>query len=77
MRDNNDIMVRNFGTGLWGVPNVRIRTVALSDDIDIVDADNDSNVISISGSVARAIADAVGGTSGACNCNRSNCSICR
>ena len=59
MRDNNDIMVRNFGTGLWGVSNVTIRTSVWSDDVDIVDADNSSNVITISGSTARAIADAV------------------
>ena len=59
MRDNNDIMVRNFGTGLWGVSNVSIRTSVWSDDVDIVDADNSSNVITISGSTARAIADAV------------------
>ena len=43
MRDNNDIMVRNFGTGLWGVSNVSIRTSVWSDDVDIVDADNSSN----------------------------------
>ena len=59
MRDNNDIMVRNFGTGLWGVSNVTIRTSVWSDDVDIVDADNSSNVITLSGSTARAIADAV------------------
>ena len=59
MRDNNDIMVRNFGTGLWGVSNVTIRTSVWSDDVDIVDADNSSNVITISGSTARAIADAI------------------
>ena len=59
MRDNNDIMVRNFGTGLWGVSNVNIRTSVWSDDVEIVDADNSSNVITISGSTARAIADAV------------------
>ena len=59
MRDNNDIMVRNFGTGLWGVSNVSIRTSVWSDDVDIVDADNSSNVITISGSTARAIADAI------------------
>ena len=59
MRDNNDMMVRNFGTGLWGVSNVTIRTSVWSDDVDIVDADNSSNVITISGSTARAIADAI------------------
>ena len=59
MRDNNDIMVRNFGTGLWGVSNVSIRTSVWNDDVDIVDADNSSNVITISGSTARAIADAI------------------
>ena len=59
MRDNNDIMVRNFGTGLWGVRGVEIRTSVWSDDVDIVDADNSSNVITLSGSTARAIADAV------------------
>ena len=59
MRDNNDIMVRNFGTGLWGVKDVIVRTSVWSDDVDIVDADNSSNVITISGSTARAIADAI------------------
>ena len=59
MRDNNDIMVRNFGTGLWGVKDVIVRTSVWSDDVDIVDADNSSNVITLSGSTARAIADAV------------------
>ena len=34
MIDNNNIMVRNFGTGLWGVSNVNVRTSAFSDDID-------------------------------------------
>ena len=58
MRNNNDITVRNFGTGFWGVSNVTIRTSAFSDDIDIVDANNNNNVITISGSLARAIADA-------------------
>tara|TARA_Y100001938_G_scaffold141001_1_gene210101 strand:+ start:669 stop:857 length:189 start_codon:yes stop_codon:yes gene_type:complete len=59
MRDNNDIMVRNFGTGLWGVSNVTVRTSVWSDDIDIVDADNSSNVITISGDVVRAIVNSV------------------
>ena len=59
MRDNNDIMVRNFGTGLWGVRGVEIRTSTFTDDVDIVDADNSSNVITISGATARAIADAI------------------
>ena len=59
MRDNNDIMVRNFGTGLWGVSNVSFRTSVWSDDVDIVDADNSSNVITLSESTAKLIADAV------------------
>ena len=59
MRDNNDIMVRNFGTGLWGVKDVIVRTSVWSDEVEIVDADNSSNVITISGSTARAIADAI------------------
>lgn len=59
MRNNDDITVRNFGTGLWGVSNVTIRTSSLDDDIDIVDADNNSNVITISGSLARRIADSI------------------
>ena len=52
-------MVRNFGTGLWGVSNVNVRTSAFSDDIDIVDADNNSNVITISGDLARRIANSI------------------
>ena len=59
MRNNDDITVRNFGTGLWGVSNVTIRTSSHDDDIDIVDADNNSNVITISGSLARRIADSI------------------
>ena len=59
MRDNNDIMVRNFGTGLWGVRGVEIRTSVWSDDVDIVDADNSSNVITLSESTAKLISDAV------------------
>ena len=59
MVDNNNIMVRNFGTGLWGVSNVNVRTSAFSDDIDIVDADNNSNVITISGDLARRIANSI------------------
>ena len=59
MRNNNDITVRNFGTGFWGVSNVTIRTSAFSDDIDIVDADDTDNVITISAATARAIADAI------------------
>ena len=59
MRNNDDITVRNFGTGLWGVSNVNVRTSAFSDDIDIVDADNNSNVITISGDLARRIANSI------------------
>ena len=59
MRDNNDIMVRNFETGLWGVRDVTIRTSVFTDDIDIADADNPYNVITISGDLARRIADTI------------------
>ena len=62
MRDDNDVMVRNFGTGLWGVSNVSVRVSSFGgtiNSVDIVDANDNSNVISISGATARAIADAV------------------
>ena len=59
MRDNNDVMVRNFGTGLWGIRGVTIRTSAFTEDIDIVDSDNNSNVFTISGELARRIVDAI------------------
>jgi hypothetical protein len=61
MRNNDDITVRNFGTGLWGVRNVTVRPARFSDDVDIVDADNNRNVITISGDLARRISDAVNG----------------
>ena len=59
MNNNDDITVLNFGTGLWGVSNVTIRTDIISDDIDLVDSSNTDNIITISGSLARAIADVV------------------
>jgi hypothetical protein len=59
MRDKNDIMVRNFGTGLWGVPNVKIRKHIFSDKIDIVDVEDNNNVITINYKTAIRIADAI------------------
>ena len=62
MRNDNDIMVRNFGTGLWGVSNVRVSVNSFGgtiNSVDIIAAADDSNVISISGDVARAIADSI------------------
>lgn len=57
MRDD-DITIMNFGTGLWGVSNVVVRRCAFSGDIDIVDAGNNSNRITISADTVRAIVNA-------------------
>ena len=36
MRDDNDVMVRNFGTGLWGVSNVSIRVSSLVEQLIVL-----------------------------------------
>ncbi len=58
-RKKNDIMVRNFGTGLWGCSDVVVKVSIFSGDVDIVDANDNSNVITIKSDVAKTIADAI------------------
>ncbi len=54
-----DIIVRNFGTGKWGCSDVVVKVNAFNGDVDIVDADEYTNTITIKADVAKAIADAI------------------